>query len=61
MISAGISDGHVLAADWLFLIAAILCIVAFIINLLGDTVNRLSPLTLLIAAVGCVAFAWLLL
>ena len=62
MIASGIASGHVLAADWLFLIAAILFALAFIISWLGGTAPaRLAPVNLVAAGLALVAFAWLLL
>ena len=59
---ADISHGHVDAADWLFLIAAIVFVIAAIINWLGGVLaTRVNPATLTCVGLALVAFAWLLL
>ena len=62
MIANGIASGHVLAADWLFLIAFVLFVVAFVINWVGGTIAaKVNPLSLLFAGLALVAVAWLVL
>lgn len=62
MIASGIASGHVLAADWLFLVAAILFVLAAIINIAGGTVAaRFNPLNLAFIGLALVAFGWLVL
>ena len=63
MILADIASGHLLLADWLFLIAAVLAVLAAI----GHAPKVVTPIlqqwaaSLLALAVACVAFAWLVL
>jgi hypothetical protein len=59
MIAAGIASGHVLLADWLFLIAAILLLAAALIAAL----QRPDPSHGALAPTGLtlIAIAWLVL
>lgn len=63
MIAGDIAHGHILLADWLFLIAAVLALVAAIAYAPKIDTPRVSVWagTVLALAVGCIAFAWLML
>jgi len=62
MIATGISSGHVTAADWLWLIAAVLFALAFIINVLGGTAAaKVNPLNLLFAGLTLTVIAFMIL
>lgn len=62
MYASGIASGHVLAADWLFLIAAILFVIAAIVNFLGGTIlAKVNPLTVTFVGLALFAFAFVLL
>ena len=62
MFASGIASGHPLAADWLFLIAAILFVLAAVINIAGGTIAaRFNPLNLAFVASALIAFGLLVL
>ena len=60
---ADISHGHVDAADWLFLIAAIVFVIAALVRAFGDANvrTRLQPITLIAVGLALMSFAWVLL
>lgn len=62
IIASGIASGHVLAADWLFLIAAILFAVGCLLTLAGVVIaQRFTPTVLMLAGLALFAFAFMLL
>ena len=60
---ADITSGHVLLADWLFLIAAALFVIAAIVQAPKVAAPKVQPWALTIVAIGlaCLAVAWLVL
>lgn len=63
MIAGDIAHGHILLADWLFLIAAVVAVLAAIAYMPIAQTPKLTVWagTLLALAVACIAFAWLML